>query len=337
MGKPARIATICQNGEILPSVEENRSLIIRRLEHALAVNPDLVVLPETFTTVGAGKDSSNHAESIPGPTTDACSALAKANAAYIVCPILTKRDGAVWNSAVILGRNGEIVGVYDKAQPVTSSEDYTEMERGVCPGITPSPVFDLDIGRVGVQICYDVGFLESWQSLADQGAELVLWPSAYNGGFPLEAYAYLHHFYVVTSVRTDASRIIDPMGVVLAKTDSRLNVLYRDLSLDYVVSHWDFNYSIPESIIDAYGDRVSIRSDRDSGHFIVESKDETLKVAELMSEFGFESTGLYHERHRNAYRDLRNGRAAQPQQAAHAKRSQFSKGSLKNKFTFSPV
>ena len=325
MGTTARIATICQNGEISRTVEENRSLIIRRLQHALAVSPDLVVLPETFTTVGAGDDSVKHAESVPGPTTDACSVLAKAHAAFVICPILTQRSGTVLNSAVIIGRDGSIVGIYDKAQPVTSSEDYTEMERGVCPGATPPPVFDLDIGRIGIQICYDVGFPESWQSLSDQGAELVLWPSAYNGGFPLEAFAYLHHFYVVTSVRTDSSRIIDPMGVVLEKTDSRLNVIYRDIGLDYVVSHWDFNYSIPESIVAAYGDRISIRSDRDSAHFIVESRDNSVKVADLMNEFGFESTRLYHERHRNAYGDLRDGRAPPPQRAAHADRSQFSK------------
>ncbi|MCX8183478.1 MAG: carbon-nitrogen hydrolase family protein [Crenarchaeota archaeon] len=127
---------------------------------------------------------------------------ARAAKCYIICPILTKRRGKIWNSAILIGRNGEIIGIYDKVHPVTSSSDYTVFEGGVSPG-KEALAFDLDFGRVGIQICFDIIFPESWRELAEKGVKIVFWPSAYNGGFPLQVYAYLHQYYVVSSVRSE--------------------------------------------------------------------------------------------------------------------------------------
>jgi predicted amidohydrolase len=325
VNKPARIATVCQGGEFYPTVDENRAHVMVRLELAMACEPDLVVLPETFTTVSITENLEALAEPVPGPTTDSCAKLARQHGTYVVCPIRTVRDKVVKNSAVIISRDGGILGIYEKSQPVTTSDDYTVFERGVRPGASPPPVFDLDFGRIGIQICFDAGFPEGWQSLADQGARLVLWPSAYNGGFPLRAYAYLHQFHVVTSVRTDGSRIIDPLGQVTAKTDQRMNVVWRDLSLDFVVSHWDFNYTVPDTILAKYGRRVRVTSDRDSGHFVVESLDPDLPISGVMEEFGLESSRQYHQRHREAYGTARDGDQPAAQTAAHALRPQYSR------------
>jgi hypothetical protein len=130
---------------------------------------------------------------------------------------------------------------------------------------------------------------------------------------------------VVSSVRTDSSRIIDPLGQIRLKTDQRLNVIYDDINLDFCVCHWDFNYSTADKIIKAYGENVAIRSDRDSAHFLVEPKDGTITIAQLQKEFGFESTQSYHQRHRNAYPMLRAGERPGPQVAAHGDRPQYAR------------
>ena len=154
----------------------------------------------------------------------------------------------------------------------------------------------------------------------------MLWPSAYNGGFPLRAYAYLHHYFVVSSVRQDRSRIIDPLGAELVQTDQRLNMVYRDINLDFAVSHWDFNYSVPDAILKRYGARVRVSSERDSAHFMVEPMDSSITVAALKEEFRFETTREYHDRHRKAYADLRAGHATPAQEAPHRDRPQYSRG-----------
>jgi predicted amidohydrolase len=320
----ARIATICQNGQFFSTVEQNREHVLHLLDLALAQRPDMVCLPETFTTAGVLGPEAALAEPVPGPTTDLVAKRAREHHSYVICPIKTHRKGINWNSAVIIGRAGEIVGIYDKVHPVTTSVDYTVMEDGLTPGGDP-PVFDLDFGRIGIQICFDAGFPESWQALADKGARVIFWPSAYNGGFPLQVYAYLHHVYVVSAVETNSARIIDPLGQILAATDPRINVIALDINLDFCVSHYDFNYSIPDLIMVKYGDRVTIRSDFDSGHFLIEPNDDTITIVKVQQEFGFESTFQYHQRHRDAYALLREGKTPPPQTALHGDRPEYAK------------
>ena len=57
------------------------------------------------------------------------------------------------------------------------------------PGTECATVVETDFGRMGLAICYDIGWPDLWAQLAEQGAELVVWPSAYGGGLPLQAYA----------------------------------------------------------------------------------------------------------------------------------------------------
>jgi predicted amidohydrolase len=294
-------------------------------DRALQQRPDLICLPETFTGAGIYRDAvAATAETVPGPTTDAFARKAQEGNCYVVCPVRTVGEGRHWNSAVVIGRSGEIVGIYDKIHPVTTTPDYTDFETGTSPGGEPC-VFDLDFGRIGIQICFDAGFPESWAALAAQNARLVLWPSAYHGGFPLQAYAYLHHYYVVTAVHTDRSRVIDPCGRVVAETDSLNNLAVRDVNLDFLVAHYDFNYPLPDRIQDTYPGRVRITSYLDDGHFIIEPMDPALSMAQLQEEFGIEPSSRYHDRHRKAHADQRAGRTPTPQAAPHGSRAQYSK------------
>ncbi len=320
----ARIATVCQNNRAYPTVEQNRDHVLGLLDFALTQKPDLVCLPETFTTLGVPGNAETLAETLPGPTTDLVARRAREHHAWIICPLITRRNGRCLNSAVLIDRNGAIAGVYDKAHPVTSSHDYTAFEGGMMPGGEP-PVFDLDFGRIGMQICFDVGFPETWQRLADRGARMVFWSSAYNGGYSLQVYAWLHHYYVVTSVQPAKSRIIDPCGAVLAQTDSWRNVIWRDINLDYAVCHYDWNHSIPDLIQARYPGRVEIRSYPDEAHFVVEPMDDTLTIAQLQREFGFEPTAQYHQRHRDGYAQIHAGMTPAPQNAAHGDRPEYAK------------
>ena len=322
----ARIVTVCQGRQFYPTVEKNREHVLGLLDLALTQSPDLVCLPETFTTVSVPFASIDEiAEPVPGATTDAIAQRAWKHNCYIICPIKNVRGSTYLNSAIVFDRQGDILGIYDKAQPVTSSHDYTTFEGGVVPGSTYIPVFDLDFGRVGIQICFDAGFPETWQALADQGAQIVFWPSAYNGGFPLQVYAYLHHYYVISSVRTASSRIIDPLGQILVSTDERHRVIYRDINPDFCVCHYDFNHSIGDLIMARYGERVEVRSDRDSGHFVIEPRDDTITIDSLQREFGFESTAQYHQRHRDAFAQIHDGQSPEPQDALHGDRPMHSK------------
>lgn len=328
MNTRARIATVCQAGRLFRSAQENRAHVLDLLDLALKQNPDLVCLPETFATAGVPGSAADLAETVPGPTTDACAERARRARCYVVCPLLTRRrvggQERVYNSAVLLDRSGNVAGVYDKRYPVTCAPDYTRFEDGVFPGDSDG-VFDLDFGRIGVRICFDAGFADDWQMLSERDVRLVFWPSAYHGGTPLAAYAALHRYYVVTSVRTDRSRIVDPCGILLCATDRLANVVWRDINLDFAVCHYDFNLAVPDRLLAALGGRVEVRSHPDDALFLVEPTDPALTTEALMAQYGFEAARRYYARHRDAYAELARGREPAPQCAAHGDRPMYSK------------
>src|SRR5215469_16117903 len=130
MGTRARIATICQNGRFEPTVEGNVERMMALLDQALQQGPDLVCLPEGFADVGVRKPLQETAESLTGATVEACAHRAREARCYIVCPLHTCEGDHIYNSAVLLDRSGEIAGIYHKVCPVTSSPDYTILERG---------------------------------------------------------------------------------------------------------------------------------------------------------------------------------------------------------------
>lgn len=325
MNTRAKIATICQSQTYHPTIDGNNEEIMHRLALAMKQKPDLVCLPESFSSASVPREIiAEVAETIPGPTTDLFKKQAKQHHCYLLCPVFTKRDNLYWNSVVVIDRNGEIQGIYDKVHPVTSSSDYTIFEQGVTPG-NQIPCFDLDFGRIGIQICFDAMFPDYWHKLATQGARVVFWCSAYNGGFTLQAYAWLHRYYVISSVSQEKARIIDPCGSILAETNNLVNVIWRDINLDFAVCHMDFNYDIPDRISTAYPGQVEIRSHFDEGNFIVEPTDPSITISRLQKEFGFVNIQEYGHLHDSAYQMIKTGRQPVPVKALHGDRSMYIK------------
>jgi len=329
MSTIARIVTVCQNGKFHPSVEANRDHVMEMLDRAVLQKHDLVVLPEAFASVSVKYETKDEvAETIPGPTTDAAARRARQAGCYVICPVVARRDGRFYNSAAVIDRQGAISGVYEKVHPVASVGDFTSFEGGIQPG-GDTPVFDLDFGRVAIQICFDLGFPETWAALAESGARIVFWPSAYDGGFPLRAYAWIHHYFVVSSVRSGRSKIIDPLGAIRAQSDPRMEFAVAEINTDFIACHWDYNHSIPRRILESYPGRAEVRSDHESGHFLVEPLDPAVKIADLQREFGFESAHMYHQRHRVAHARMLEGQPPLAQNALHNGRQPYGEGPAK--------
>jgi predicted amidohydrolase len=296
-----------------PTVRHNRDKAEALIERAAMDRPDVICLPETFTSTGVGATrAAELAEPIPGPTTDMVRNLARKHSTNIICPLLEKRGEVVHNTAAVIDRRGEIVGCYRKLHPVTTSSDFTEFERGVQPG-QDVQVFELDFGRIGVLICFDIQWPREWRALAELGAEMVFWPSAYDGGFPLRARAWDHHTYVVSSVQTHSSRIIDITGEVILETGRRSAVAVARIDLEKRCFHTDFNASQIPAIKGKYGRDVTIRLLHDEAVMTLESQRDGLTVADLMEEFDLELVPDYVARHERAEESTREGRAPPPQ------------------------
>ena len=160
---------------------------------------DFIVLPETLTIFGRGRAYAECAEPIPGPSTKYFGQLAKKHQLYIVAGLLERAEHKVYNVAVLIGPEGDVVGKYRKV-----CLPRGEIEGGITPG-NDYPVFQTRFGKVGMMICYDGFFPEVARELSNRGAEVIAWPVW--GCNPLlgAARACENHVYVVSSTYTDVS------------------------------------------------------------------------------------------------------------------------------------
>jgi len=196
---------------------------------------DLVVFPETVTTsFVTGLDPRELWEmvsDVPGHTTTDIQAAARSLGVHVVWPSYRRgpERGVIYNSSILIGPDGKIVGLYDKTHPFP-------LERADCGGwVTPgrrADVFETPLGSIGMIICYDGDFPELSRLLAVKGAEIILRPSALLRSFDIWhlttcARAYDNHVYVVATnaVGPDAgdnyyfghSMIVTPIAQRLAQ------------------------------------------------------------------------------------------------------------------------
>ena len=112
------------------------------------------------------------------------------------------------------------------------------LEGGVQPGAEYN-VLDLDFGRVGVQICYDVEYPEGWRRLAEKGAELVLFPTQSPQLTRPGMYAATHEYWVVSSTFRNNASVFEPgTGLVAARITEPEQTLVHEIDLSYLILPW---------------------------------------------------------------------------------------------------
>src|SRR2546422_5574626 len=124
-----RAITIYQRPSGTKSSAESVEQFCRIAESAAARKPDIVCLPEGITVIGTGKSYADVSESVPGPTTARLAALSKKLGAYVVAGLYEREGSVIYNTAVLIGRNGDLAGKYRKTHL-----PYEEFEAGLTPG-----------------------------------------------------------------------------------------------------------------------------------------------------------------------------------------------------------
>ncbi len=308
MARYVRVVSIALQHRRAPTVEENRHYVHRLMKQAAAEQPDIVVLPETFTLVGVPYASvAEVAEPIPGPTTELMADYARKHHTYVICPLIGVHGTKYHNDAVLLDRSGDIVGVYSKLHPVVQGSEFTNLELGITPG-EDTPVFETDFGRIGLQICFDITYPDGWATLKEQGAEIVFWCSAYDGGRHLEHLAWQHHYFIVSAVQSRYARVVNIMGETVARGNRFDPVLTTTLDLDIALFHCDFNASVIPEIRRRHGSDVIIRVWDEESFFTLQTRRADLHVADLVEEFNLEPLDRYLARNQALQDAIRTGK-----------------------------
>ena len=211
---------------------------------------ELVVFPETVTT---GFDTGLSPEDLwdlvddaPGKLSEDIQAAAKKHGVHVVWPTYRRggERGIVFNSSILIGPDGEIIGIYDKTHPFPG--ERLDSGGWVTVG-SHADVYETELGSIGMIICYDGDFPELSRLLAVKGAEIIVRPSALLRGYDIWyitncARAYDNHVYMVSTnmIGPDAannfyfghSMIVNPIAWRLAQARGTEEIIAAKLDPD---------------------------------------------------------------------------------------------------------
>lgn len=293
MARKARISAIKYGGspEQRNHVEANVREASALIDQAALDRPDLVVLPECFNALGYGGGKlTSLAEPADGPTVSAMAAKAREHRMYIVCPIYEWRDGAIFNSAILLDREGRVAATYHKMWPTVG-----EIDEGVRPGEEPV-VVDTDFGKLGFAICFDLNFRPVGEGNREKGAKLVAFSSMYRGGLSARIWAYDFGYYLVSSTPSEMSHFCTPVGRVLGDLWDYQPVMTREVNLDYEILHIDENNRRWADIRRVYGPHVELDIYGPEGIFMMTCHHPEKTVQDIILEFGLKTRRDYFAR-----------------------------------------
>lgn len=260
---------------------QKRLLAMEYLHAAGKAGADIVCLPEEFC--------GSTPEPVPGPVTTEVGALAREYGMYVICPIREAAGDHLFNTAVLLDREGKIAGRYRKVYPFWSENVHA--------GEATVPYFDTDFGRIGILTCFDINFPELWTQAERNGTEILFWPSAFGGGFPLRGYAGIHAYYVVSVGDGD---FIDMTGEDIVPEARPLDHLFlATLDLDRTLVHKDYTREKVAELVSAYPEAIVLERDwHPEGWFMLRAVKPGVRVRDLCRRHDIETLREYRRRSR---------------------------------------
>ncbi|WRD37000.1 carbon-nitrogen hydrolase family protein [Helicobacter pylori] len=243
------------------ALNENLQLALNLAKEAHDKGANLIVLPELFDSgycvndkdaeFGIDFKAIEHGK-LKNESLSALSNFAKSNKVHLVACSIEKTDKKLYDSAYIIPPKGGIVGKHRKIY--LWGDEKSCFKRG-----KKYEVFTLDFGdfsaKVGLQICYEIGFGVGANLLALQGAEILIYPSAfgkaraYNWDLLSKARALENGCFVCacnqSGEETNAqlkqtlefagdSRIIAPNGKIIAQATKLNEVVIAEMDLNEV-------------------------------------------------------------------------------------------------------
>lgn len=252
--------------QLRPTLYEKDINLLRMLqsiEEASDKGADYILFPELYLT-GYVVDEKllTLTEPEDGPSIQKIRKQAKLFGTGAIVGFPEEEGGKIYNTALFIGKKGEIIGKYRKIHLFHKEKDW------FTAGDT-LPVFELEEGRIGLSITYDMEFPEVARSLALQDAQLFLVLAANMVPYQdaqdtfIKARALENHMYAVVSnmVGLDSeniffgeSQVVHPSGKVMhkAKNNEEIPVLRLNLEetapekevLDYLCNRKSAIYTL---------------------------------------------------------------------------------------------
>ncbi|KEK25967.1 hydrolase [Bacillus gaemokensis] len=226
-------------------VKKNIEHVKEKVEAAMQGKPDVIVLPELWTTGYDLTRLPKISDEEGRQTKELLSKWAKQFAVNIVGGSIAKRTKrGIMNTMYVVSREGEIQSEYSKVHLFQLMDEHKYLIAGDGTG-----EFTLDGVQCGGTICYDIRFPEWIRVHTAKGAEVLFvvaeWPLARLSHWRLllQARAVENQCYVVACNRAGEdpnnvfaghSLIVDPWGEIVVEADKEESILHGKLDLEKI-------------------------------------------------------------------------------------------------------
>lgn len=242
-----------------PNIQANLDEAAKLIATAVIQGAELIVLPENFALMPMQeKERVAHAEQ-PGKgiMQKFLATTAKKHNVWIVggtVPMACDVEGKVRSACILYNNKGESVARYDKIHMFDvliqdSKESYNES--ATTDGGDQIVVVDSPFGKIGLAVCYDLRFPELFRTMADQGMDICVLPSAFTAitgkahWQPLvRARAIENQCYVIAAAQGGFhingretygnSMIVDPWGNILNRLQTGSGIVVAELDMAFL-------------------------------------------------------------------------------------------------------
>lgn len=217
----------------------------RLIEKAIIEQPDIIVLPELWTTGYDLTRLNKIADLEASQTIDFLQKSAKKHLVHFVGGSVANRgEKGVKNTLLIINKDGKLVHQYSKLHLFKLMDEHVYLEAGSEKGL-----FQLDHHQFAGVICYDIRFPEWIRAHTSEGAEALFvvaeWPAPRLSHWRalLIARAIENQCYVISCNRfghdpnnhfAGHSMIIDPWGEVIVEAGDSEEILSAEIEMDLV-------------------------------------------------------------------------------------------------------
>jgi predicted amidohydrolase len=234
------------------SLEQNFARSINAIHIAAEQGTDLILFPEVHLTeffpqysgqnvkdYGIGIDSD-----IVAAFQDACAQTHIA----AVPNIYLKENGKFFDASIFIDKTGEILGI-QKMVHIAQAEKFYEQDY-YAPSDTGFQIFDTELGKIGIVVCFDRHYPESIRTESLMGAELILIPTVNTKSEPLEMFewevrvqAFQNSVAIAMCNRVGTegdmvfageSILTDANGNVIVKADDTERLIFSEIDLQTV-------------------------------------------------------------------------------------------------------
>lgn len=275
MKKELNASVVQFEPESFGSKHKNLQFHIKKIEE-LSVNNDLIVFPELSLTnffesgENARLDYWKASDVLEGEFIQEIINYVKTKGIYVVLGFSEKSNikGYMHNTALLIYPDGSYKSYHKVHLPGPEKSFFVPGEN--------IEVFDTDLGRIGLSICYDMFFPEVSRTLALKGAEIVInissvWKNGGAGGHENLLQSKAKQFNLIPVVqamcnqvyfisangcgkwyggekygvweRMGYSKIVDPFGTIIAQANSEPGVIQAKLTEEKLLFHrsgWNF-------------------------------------------------------------------------------------------------